>query len=184
MWATSPTKVTGVVVNSNKITFLDIDLNAGWNLPNSRWCSYTVPLIDKDGGASGGTVTRDDIAKMPDRSAASIATTVAGASTAGTGGGISIRGSRSENTYYYIDGVKVPAGAGNGLPKSAIEEVQVITGGVPANYGDVTGGLVNITTRGPSRSFFGGVEYLTSGYKIGRDITDITGSGQVCFQPG
>ncbi|MEZ4738910.1 MAG: carboxypeptidase regulatory-like domain-containing protein [Flavobacteriales bacterium] len=176
-----PYKQTGVVVNSNKITFLDIALNAGIELTEFEVVQYTVPLIDRDGGASGGTVTREDIAKMPGRSAASIATTVAGASTAGTGGGISIRGSRSENTYYYIDGVKVPAGAGTGLPKSAIEEVQVITGGVPANYGDVTGGLVNITTRGPSRTFFGGIEYLTSGYKTGSDITNIVGLDKYAF---
>ncbi|MCU0318611.1 MAG: carboxypeptidase-like regulatory domain-containing protein [Flavobacteriales bacterium] len=176
-----PYKQTGVVVSSNKITFLDIALNAGVELKEFEVVQYTVPLIDRDGGASGGTVTREDIAKMPGRSAASIATTVAGASDAGTGGGISIRGSRSENTYYYIDGVKVPAGAGTGLPKSAIEEVQVITGGVPANYGDVTGGLINITTRGPSREFFGGLEYLTSGYKVGSDITDIVGLDKYAF---
>ena len=176
-----PYKQTGVVINSNKITFLDISLNQGVELKEFEVVQYVVPLIDRDGGASGGTVTRDQIAKMPGRSANSIATTVAGTSDAGTGGGISIRGARSENTYYYIDGVKVPAGAGTGLPKSAIEEVQVITGGVPANYGDVTGGLINITTRGPSRNFFGGVEYLSSGYKIGSDITDIVGLDKYAF---
>ncbi|MFZ1658354.1 MAG: carboxypeptidase regulatory-like domain-containing protein [Flavobacteriales bacterium] len=176
-----PTKITGVVVNSNKITFQDFDLNSGMELAGVEVIRYKVPLIEKDGGASGATVTRDQIAKMPTRSATSIATTVAGASTAGTGGGVSIRGSRSDNTYYYIDGVKVPAGAGVGLPKSAIEEVQVITGGVPANYGDVTGGVINITTRGPSRQFFGGVEYLTSGYKVGSDITDIVGLDKYAF---
>lgn len=176
-----PFKSQGVVINSNKISFLDIKLNAGIELTEFEVVQYTVPLIDKDGGASGGTVTREDIAKMPGRSAESIATTVAGASDAGTGGGISIRGARTENTYYYIDGVKVPAGAGTGLPKSAIEEVQVITGGVPANYGDVTGGLINITTRGPSRTFFGGFEYLTSGYKFGNDVKDIYGLDKFAF---
>lgn len=177
----TPLKVTGVVVSSNKITFQDFDLSSGLELGDVEVIRYKVPLIDKDGGASGQTVTRDQIAKMPTRSATSIATTVAGASTAGTDGGVSIRGSRTENTYYYIDGVKVPAGAGIGLPKSAIEEVQVITGGVPASYGDVTGGLVNITTRGPSRSFFGGVEYLTSGFKTGPDITDVHGLDKYGF---
>jgi hypothetical protein len=176
-----PMKITGVIINSNKITFQDFLLNSGVELGVVDVVRYKVPLIDKDGGASGTTVTRDQIAKMPMRSAAAIATTVAGASTAGTGGGISIRGARAENTYYYIDGVKVPAGAGIGLPKSAIEEVQVVTGGVPASYGDVTGGLVNITTRGPSRTFFGGLEYLTSGYKTGPDITDITGLDKYAF---
>lgn len=176
-----PYKQTGVVVTNGKITFLDIGLNQGVELKEFEVVQYVVPLIDKDGGASGGTVTRDQIAKMPGRSATSIATTVAGASDAGTGGGVSIRGSRTENTYYYIDGVKVPAGAGTGLPKSAIEEVQVITGGVPANFGDVTGGLINITTRGPSRNFFGGFDYLTSGYKVGSDITDIVGLDKYAF---
>ena len=47
--------------------------------------SYKVPLIDKDGGASGGTVTREDLARMPGRSAASIASTVGGVQTDGTG---------------------------------------------------------------------------------------------------
>ncbi len=176
-----PMKITGVIVNSNKITFQNFELNSGVELEKVEVVRYKVPLIDKDGGATGQTVTRDQIAKMPTRSAASIATTVAGASTAGTDGGISIRGSRTDNTYYYIDGVKVPAGAGTGLPKSAIEEVQVITGGVPASYGDVTGGLINITTRGPSRKFFGGVEYLTSGFKTGPDITNITGLDKYAF---
>ncbi|MBL7953785.1 MAG: TonB-dependent receptor, partial [Flavobacteriales bacterium] len=176
-----PYKQTGVVITNGKITFLDIGLNQGVELKEFEVVQYVVPLIDKDGGASGGTVTRDQIAKMPGRSANSIATTVAGASDAGTGGGVSIRGSRTENTYYYIDGVKVPAGAGTGLPKSAIEEVQVITGGVPANFGDVTGGLINITTRGPSRNFFGGFDYLTSGFKVGSDITDIVGLDKYAF---
>ena len=176
-----PMKQTGVIINSNKITFLEPELTSGVDLKEVEVVRYKVPLIDKDGGASGSTVTREQIARMPARSAQGVATTVAGASTAGTGGGISIRGARSENTYYYIDGVKVPAGAGTGLPKSAIEEVQVVTGGVPANYGDVTGGLVNITTRGPGRTFFGGLEYLSSGWKVGEDVTDIVGLDKYAF---
>lgn len=176
-----PQKFTGVVINSNRITFQNFELNSAGDLDEVEVVRYKVPLIDKDGGATGQTVTREQIAKMPARSATSIATTVAGASTAGTDGGVSIRGGRSENTYYYIDGVKVPASMGSNLPKSAIEEVQVITGGVPANYGDVTGGLINITTRGPSRSFFGGVEYLTSGYKLGEDITQVYGLDKYAF---
>lgn len=44
-------------------------------------------------------------------------------------------------TYYYIDGVKVEAGAGPGIPQSAIEEVQVITGGLPGTFGDINVGL-------------------------------------------
>ncbi len=174
-------KVTGVIVNNNKITFLDIKLAAGVELDAFEVIEYTVPLINKDGGASGGTVTREDIARLPGRTVNSITSTVAGTSDAGTGGGISIRGARSENTYYYIDGIKVPAGAGTGLPKSAIQEVQVITGGVPANYGDVTGGVISVTTRGPQRTFSFGIDVLSSGFQLGDDVTDIVGLDNFAF---
>jgi outer membrane receptor for ferrienterochelin and colicin len=78
--------------------------------------------------ASGATITREDIARLPVRSATGVASTVGGVNVQEGSGDISIRGSRSEDTYFYIDGIKV-RGSSN-LPKSAIEEVSVITGGL------------------------------------------------------
>ena len=130
--------------------------------------SYKVPLIDKDGGASGGTVTREDLARMPGRSAGSIASTVGGVQSDANGNITSVRGSRDDATFYYIDGIKV-RGSTN-LPKSAIEEVSVMTGGVPANFGDATGGIISITTRGASRTYFGGVEVVSSGIALNENV--------------
>lgn len=161
-----PTALTGVIVNAERITFLD---NTEISKPKDIKqidemvvVAYRVPLIDKDGGASGATVTREDISRLPVRSAAGVAQTVGGVSTDEGSGSISVRGSRSDATYYYIDGIKV-RGSSN-LPKSAIEEVSVITGGLPANYGDVTGGVISVTTRGPSAKYFGSIEGVTSGF--------------------
>jgi outer membrane receptor for ferrienterochelin and colicin len=154
-------KITGVKITANKIRFVNAELSAGVMMQEAEVVEYTVPLIDKDGGASGGTMTREDIDKMPGRSAASIATTIAGASTAGTGGGISIRGARPSSTWVYIDGIKVRGSSA--LPKSAIEEVQVVTGGIPANIGDATGGVINISLRNSSSKWFGGAEVISSG---------------------
>ena len=137
--------------------------------------SYKVPLIDKDGGASGGTVTREDLARMPGRSAASIASTVGGVQSDANGEITSVRGSRDDATFYYIDGIKV-RGSTN-LPKSAIEEVSVMTGGVPANFGDATGGIISITTRGASRVYFGGVEAVSSGLAFGEDVYGLDNNG-------
>lgn len=160
-----PQKMTGVRISSEQITFLDdIALGKGKDvidIEEVEVIAYKVPLINKDGGASGTTVTREDIARLPVRSAAGVAGTVGGVN-AQEGGGISVRGSRSDATYYYIDGIKVRGSAN--LPKSAIEEVKVITGGVPANYGDVTGGIISVTTRGPSAQYFGSIEGVTSGF--------------------
>ena len=153
----------GVVVNSNKITDLDIALSTSEEMLDVvEVIEYTVPLIDQDGGASGATVTRDDISKMPTRSAAGIAATVGGVYSSEGSGGLSVRGARSSDNYYFIDGIKIRGSST--LPKSAIQEVSVITGGVPANYGDVTGGIISITTRGPSAKYFGSFEGVTSGF--------------------
>jgi len=167
--------IAGIVVSANKITFQDVKLEPGVQLDEIEIVKYTVPLINKDGGASGGTVTRDDIAALPTRSIAGIASTVGGVSSAGAGGGLSVRGARSENTFYYIDGIKVRGS--NNLPKSAIQEVSVITGGVPANYGDATGGIISITTRGPSSVFYGGLEGLSSGFKLGDNVVGLDAFG-------
>jgi hypothetical protein len=161
-----PLRRTGVIVSSENITFLD-DLTISKakeikEIQEVRIVAYRVPLIDKDGGASGATITREDISRLPVRSAAGVASTVGGVNTNEGNGDISVRGSRSDGTYFFIDGIKV-RGSSN-LPKSAIEEVSVITGGVPANYGDVTGGVISVTTRGPSAKYFGSVEAVSSGF--------------------
>src|SRR5690554_38056 len=154
-------QIQNVRINNARITFLNIPLDAGVKLEEIEVVEYTVPLIDRDGGSSGGTVTRENISRMPGRSATSIAATVGGVQES-TDGGISIRGAREENTYYYIDGIKV-RGSSN-LLKGAIEEVSVITGGIPANYGDATGGIIAITTRGATSKYFGSIDVLTSGF--------------------
>ena len=155
----------GVIVTADKYTFLEkLTLSKPENVKNVgviKITRYKVPLIDKDGGASGAVMTRADIAKMPVRSAAQVAQSVGGVNTNEGSGEISVRGSRSDATYFFIDGIKVRGSAN--LPKAALEEVSVITGGVPANYGDVTGGIISVTTRGPSAFYFGSIEAVTSG---------------------
>ncbi|CAG0986259.1 MAG: TonB-dependent receptor plug domain-containing protein [Bacteroidetes bacterium] len=158
-------KQTGVVIMSGKIQFLDVKLLQGIALEAFEVIEYEVPLISKDQTQSGGTVTREDIDKMAGRDATSFAATVGGVYTKDDGGSsVSIRGAREDGTDVYIDGMKV-RGSQN-LPKAAIEQVSVITGGLPAQYGDATGGIISITTRGASKEFFGGLEYTGSGFRL------------------
>ncbi len=160
-------RVTGVVVNVNRITFEDISMEPSTvQMDEFEVIEYSIPLIVKDGGPSGGTVNREDIARMPGRSAVAVAATVGGVQT-DSDGESSIRGARAENTWYYIDGVKVRGTTR--LPKAAIQEVNVLTGGIPASYGDVTGGVVSITTRGATNTWFGSVDVLSSGFRYGED---------------
>jgi outer membrane receptor protein involved in Fe transport len=57
----------------------------------------------------------------------------------------------------------------------------VITGGVEAKYGDVTGGVISITTKGPSDKFSGGVEVESSQYldPYGYNLLNFNFSGPI-----
>jgi outer membrane receptor protein involved in Fe transport len=56
------------------------------------------------------------------------------------------RGSRSDAMAYYVDGVKITDGL-SGVPPDGIASITIFTGGLPARYGDVTGGVVAIETK-------------------------------------
>lgn len=156
-----PFMVKGIVVISDKITFQNLELEASTtNLQEIEVVDYKVPLISKDQTTSGGTVTSEEISKMANKSASAVATTVGGVTTDANGGISSLRGARTSGTVYYIDGMRVTGS--NALPQSAIEQVEVILGGTPAAYGDATGGIINVTTKGPSKDFSGGIDVQTS----------------------
>lgn len=150
-----------VLVQTDKITFLDLGLSEESQVLDEIVIKeYKVPLIKPDETSTGGTVTKEDINNLPTRNVSSIASTTAGVYQEDEGADLNVKGSRSEATDYYIDGIKVRGSTA--IPASAIEQMNVVTGGVPARYGDATGGIINITTRGPSSQFSGGLEAITS----------------------
>ncbi|MEI8201598.1 MAG: TonB-dependent receptor [Bacteroidota bacterium] len=155
-----PKMFTGVIINAEKINFNNFEMEPTMvNLITFEKIEYKVDLISKDQTTSGETITADEISKIPGRSAEAVAITMGGVfSQDGTMG--SVRGNREDGTVTYIDGVKV-RGSSN-LPKSAIEEVSMMMGGLSAKFGEATGGVLNITTKGASREFGGMVEGVTS----------------------
>jgi len=56
-----------------------------------------------------------------------------------------IRGSRPGDVIYYVDGVK--SDDLNGVPGVGIGSMMGYTGGIPAKYGDTTGGVVILETK-------------------------------------
>ena len=154
-------QITGVVANAGQATKVDVQLSVGTGnvLDDIVVTGYKVPLIKQDETSTGTTVTSEQIKNLPTRNINAVAAATAGASSSDEGGAISIKGSRSNATDYYIDGIRV---SGNLLPESEIEQMQVITGGIGAKYGDVTGGIISITTKGPSAKYSGGAEIESS----------------------
>jgi len=173
----STAQINAVLVVADQIRFIDVELvPASQRLDEVIVVDYKVPLISKDNTQSGGTVTSEDIGKMQGRSADQVAATVGGV-YAEDGQVKSVRGAREEATTYYVDGVKVRGSSS--IPKGAIEQVSVVTGGLSAKYGDATGGVISVVTRGPSRFFYGSFEGHTSTFltKYGDHMAAINFSG-------
>ena len=115
--------------------------------------------IDPGNTTEGGTYNRKDIMNNPTTTTLGIVNVTAGVYTR-DGSPQNFAGSRQAATIF-VDGVKVRGGSAT-IPRQGAESVNAILGGVPAKYGDVTGGVIEITTRNISNSYFGAVEGRTS----------------------
>lgn len=118
---------------------------------------WTPPIIQEK---SGATFSGEDIIKVATRGNSALLALTTGVVQDEATGASYFRGGRSDGNAVFIDGVRV-RGATN-LPREMIAQTEVITGGVPANYGDVTGGIISTTTKGPPSVSFGTMEYVTS----------------------
>ena len=101
-------EISDVLVSANKITFINAKLkNSSSVIGEVELIEYVVPLIDPD--KSGTTKTKEEITALPTRNVASVAAQTAGIYQEDEGGDLNVRGSRSDATFYYIDGVKSPS---------------------------------------------------------------------------
>ncbi len=108
------------------------------------------PLMDVEETQSKKDISREDIENSIVENITDVVTQQAG--VVKTDNTIHIRGGRSYENAFLLDGVNVQdplSGTGFGLQLSAnaIEEVEVITGGFNAEYGQATSGVVNVKTR-------------------------------------
>jgi len=125
------------------------------------------PLVEKNTTNSTSIISKDDIANLPIRTVADIVGTQAGA--VAKDGNIYVRGSRSEDIAYYVDGVLVNNPVfGNAqiqMINNAIEEVQFQAGGYSAEYGGANGGIVSTQSRAGTDKYNIGFEAITDNFK-------------------
>lgn len=77
---------------------------------------------------------------------------------------IHIRGGRADENLYIIDGLTVKdpvSGQGSGvyLSAEAVKQIEVITGGFNAEYGEAMSGVINVETREGDDEFFGSLQW-------------------------
>ena len=126
--------------------------------------------VKKDLTSSESRVDALAIAAMPVTNVAEVLQLQAGI-TVGKGGDIHIRGGRTSEVAYWVDGVSISdAYDGNQavqVENNAVQELQVISGTFNAEYGSAMSGIVNIVTKDGDQRYRGSLtayagDYVTS----------------------
>lgn len=119
-----------------------------------------APVVDVSSNASGANITSETMQTLPfARNFVAAAQVAPGTSTDATG--TTVYGSTGAENNYIIDGLnttEVERGRqGKRLNTEFVQEVEVITGGLNAEYGRMTGGIINAITKSGSNEFHGDV---------------------------
>lgn len=137
-----------VIVYSDQITRLD-DIHMGIKeLGGPIITGYREPLIRDDGGMRQTMRSKElDMMNNKNDIKATLASISTDLSMDQSTRKIHFRGSRADDFVYIIDGIKQRGGEVH-IPSGAIKSMSVFAGGIPAQYGDFTGGVIVIETKG------------------------------------
>jgi outer membrane receptor protein involved in Fe transport len=159
--------ITNVSVASNFTTIIDIELAIEAYLLETVVVEATTPLIRKDLTSSHTVIDNRQIEALPVESIDQILSLQAGI-TRGAGGELHIRGGRSTEIAYNINGVSAinPFDFGRTVQISphAIKELSVVSGTFNAEYGNALSGIVNTVTKEGGSKYTGSISSYSGSY--------------------
>ncbi|RMH63789.1 MAG: TonB-dependent receptor [Bacteroidetes bacterium] len=150
---------TGITVRDGETTRLDVELQeAVLSTDEEIVIVGEKPLLDVEQSSSAYTIGREQLESAPLRNVQEVVATQVGVVRDPTG--LYIRGGRANETGFIVDGVSAKdplAGTGFGLDmgSNAFSEVEVTTGGLGAEVGDATSGVVSVETQTGGDTFAG-----------------------------
>lgn len=163
----------------NVVVSVDLTTEANFNLQPTVLESgeaVTVvaerPMVVKDLTASTAVVGADEMAALPVTEVTEAIELQAGL-VRDAGGGLHVRGGRSGEISYWIDGIPVTDVYDGGtvveVNKEMVQELQVVSGAFNAEYGQAMSGIVNITTKEGTNDFGGSLTGYLGDYVSGHN---------------
>lgn len=164
-------RVTGVRIGVDRTAEVNFSLDEE-STSTEVTISAEKNLVEKDRTSASAKITGDEIKLLPVDSFLGTVALQAGV-TKDAGGGLHIRGGRSSEVKYYVDGVVVSNPFSNGLStpveNTAVQEVEVISGTFNAEYGQANSGIVNIVTKSGGEKFSGSFSGSVGGFVSGHN---------------
>jgi outer membrane receptor for ferrienterochelin and colicin len=160
--------ITNVDVSIDQTTTIDIQITSMVvNMNEEVVVTAERPLVQRDQTAKTAVVGGEQIAALPVTEVAQVLSLQAGY----VGG--SLRGGRSGEVAYWIDGVPI-TDSYNGsnvveVNKNLVQELQLVSGAFNAEYGQAMSGIVNIATKEGGSKYTGTLGFYGGGYAVSED---------------
>lgn len=171
----SPVRVEGIRIQAGHTATVNTVLETQvFELEAIVFEAETEPLIPRDNVQTKQRLPNDFSSSMPVNNVDDALGLKAGV-VQDPGGKFSIRGGRVGEEAVYVDGILVKAYGEQAyasdrissdntplvIGKNAVEEVNVITGGFNAEYGQAQSGVINIISREGSTEYSGSVQFIS-----------------------
>jgi Carboxypeptidase regulatory-like domain len=157
---------SGLDLRTGDVLPVNVKMEIG-QLTDSIQISAQGTLLETETSATGSLTEGETLYKMPlyqryvlNALNLNPGMTQNGYSYGGSLGGFNIAGQRSTGTAVFEDGVfgndpQSSTGTDIKPVENSVDEVKVLTGTLPAEYGHTTGGVVNVVKKGGTNSFHG-----------------------------
>ena len=161
-----------VVVNLDRTTHVDFSISpVGVQTAEVEVVAKKEGII-KDLTATSQQISAGEIQKMPVETLNDILSLQVGM-TKDAGGGMHLRGGRSAEVEYIVDGISVSNPFGGGLAVSiennTVQQLEVISGTFNAEYGRAMSGIVNIVTKEGGKSYKESISAYSGDFVSGHD---------------
>ncbi|MBN2829015.1 MAG: TonB-dependent receptor, partial [Candidatus Cloacimonetes bacterium] len=122
-----------------------------------------IDKVEQDKVGSSTRIDTENISDMAVDNVEGLIALTAGVSM--SDGDIHVRGGRSGEVVYTVDGLSVSdpvdGGAALSVDMDAVADMNVMTGGFSAEFGNAQSGIVSIVTKDGDRNYSGKIEYVT-----------------------
>jgi outer membrane receptor protein involved in Fe transport len=161
-----------VKVSADFTTKLDIQLSSEVLEAETIVVEAEAPMVRRDLTSSHIAIDSDQIETLPVESINQILALQAGI-IQGAGGELHIRGGRSNEIAYTVNGVSITNPFDNSrsvdVATNAIKELSVISGTFNAEYGNALSGIVNTVTKEGGKNYTGSASFYTGDNLSNRD---------------
>ena len=152
---------TDVKINLDLTTTLNFQLNMTAKQIEGIVVKAKRDLIEKDVTGSEEIITKDDMEHMPVDNIQGIVAVTAGA--VGSGENLHIRGGRSGEVVYTVDGMSISNPVDNAFGMSldldAVSDMSIQTGGFTAEFGNAQSAIINLVTKSGGPNYSGKFEF-------------------------